>query len=95
MALNEIDIEGRHLGYFHNADYHELHGEDFDEVLRVRGSRESSALPPQPEHRRQMPHPLLHRLRISKPSVAWRQQHSLQRRAVSWQPHFWQTRAEP
>ena len=46
VAVNEIDIEGRHLGYFHNAGYHELHGEDFDEVLRVRGPRESSGLPP-------------------------------------------------
>jgi hypothetical protein len=46
VAVNEIDIEGRYLGYFHNADYHELHGEDFDEVLRVRGPRESSGLPP-------------------------------------------------
>jgi hypothetical protein len=39
-----IDVEAKRLGYFHNAGYHGLEGEDFDGVLRL-GSA-SSVLPP-------------------------------------------------
>ncbi len=30
-----IDVEGERLGYFHNATYHELGGDDFRAVLRI------------------------------------------------------------
>jgi hypothetical protein len=46
VAVTAIDIEGRHLGYFHNAGYFELRGDDFDELMRVREPRESATLPP-------------------------------------------------
>lgn len=37
VAVEAIDPEARTLRYFHNAGLHELSGEDFDEVLTIRG----------------------------------------------------------
>ena len=34
IVVNMIDDQTRRLGYFHGASYYELHGEDFDGVLR-------------------------------------------------------------
>jgi hypothetical protein len=39
-----IDVERRRLGYFHNAAYFELEGDDYDGVLRV-GAEPSSLVP--------------------------------------------------
>jgi hypothetical protein len=46
VAVAEIDRDERRLGYFHNAGYHALHGEDFDRVMRVGEPRHSPSLPP-------------------------------------------------
>lgn len=35
IAIQEIDVDTRRLGYFHNSSYHELQGEDFIETFRV------------------------------------------------------------
>jgi hypothetical protein len=35
IVLNELDIEGRRLGYFHNAGYFMLEGEDFTRTFRL------------------------------------------------------------
>lgn len=35
IVLNEIDVEARRLGYFHNAGYFELEGEDFVKTFRL------------------------------------------------------------
>lgn len=35
IVLNAIDVERRHLGYFHNAGYYELEGEDFEKLFRL------------------------------------------------------------
>lgn len=35
VVLNRVDVEAKLLGYFHNAGYHELTGEDFDRTFRV------------------------------------------------------------
>ena len=47
IAAQMVDVEGRRLGYFHNAGYFELEGDDFDGILRV-GAHEDppSVLPP-------------------------------------------------
>jgi hypothetical protein len=37
VAAVSIDLEGQRLGYFHNAGYYELRGEDFASVLRPAG----------------------------------------------------------
>ena len=40
LLAASIDTERRHLGYFHNAGYHELWGEDFDALLPERPAPE-------------------------------------------------------
>lgn len=33
IALNDLDLSARHLGYFHNAGYFTLEGEDFNQLF--------------------------------------------------------------
>ncbi|MBX3231178.1 MAG: DUF1839 family protein [Labilithrix sp.] len=35
IIINDFDLEDKRLGYFHNASYHALEGEDFDKTFRV------------------------------------------------------------
>src|SRR5262249_33034540 len=35
IVIADIDVEKRQLGYFHNASYHRLEGEDFVQTFRV------------------------------------------------------------
>lgn len=35
IILNDLDVEGRRLGYFHNAGYFMLEGEDFAQTFRL------------------------------------------------------------
>ncbi|MCU1487505.1 MAG: hypothetical protein JWN67_4251 [Actinomycetia bacterium] len=44
IVPESIDVAGRRLGYFHNAGYFELEGDDFDGTLRVGAGPE--VLPP-------------------------------------------------
>jgi hypothetical protein len=46
MVPNSIDRAGRRLGYFHNAGYFELEGDDFDGVFRLGPYADPVALPP-------------------------------------------------
>lgn len=46
VAVNEIDQEKRHLGYFHAQGYYHLSGDDFDEVFALPGATSSMILPP-------------------------------------------------
>ena len=41
-----LDRDGRRLGYFHNAGYFELEGDDFDGVFRLGPHADPAALPP-------------------------------------------------
>ncbi len=43
---NLVDLDERRLGYFHNAGYFELEGEDFDGVFRLGAHADAGALPP-------------------------------------------------
>lgn len=45
IVLNDLDVERRRLGYFHNAGYYELEGEDFDRTFRVGEPRDPTFLP--------------------------------------------------
>ncbi len=46
LAAQMIDVDARRLGYFHNAGYFELSGEDFDGVLGIGGYARGDVLPP-------------------------------------------------
>jgi len=46
VAVIEIDIEKRHLGYFHGQGYYHLDGENFIKALRLGDETGTSVLPP-------------------------------------------------
>ncbi len=46
IVPNAIDTGARTLGYFHNAGYFELAGDDFDGVFRLGAHADPTALPP-------------------------------------------------
>ncbi len=45
IIMGDLDVEQRRLGYFHNAAYHALEGEDFDSVFHVGAPADPSRLP--------------------------------------------------
>jgi hypothetical protein len=45
IVLNELDPANLRLGYFHNAGYFNLEGEDFRRTLRIDGAQDPAALP--------------------------------------------------
>lgn len=45
IILADVDLETRRLGYFHNAGYHQLHGEDFEALFRTTAPADASVLP--------------------------------------------------
>jgi hypothetical protein len=50
VAVNAIDVAGERLGYFHNAGYYGLEGEDFREVFQIAGAPHERVLPPYVEY---------------------------------------------
>ena len=46
VAVNEIDIEARHMGYFHGQGYYHLDGDDFEQVFQLDGKAHRRILPP-------------------------------------------------
>lgn len=50
VAVNEIDIGMRKLGYFHNQSYHTLAGEDFADLFQLEGIVHERMLPPYIEY---------------------------------------------
>ncbi len=45
IILNDIDVEARRLGYFHNAAYHALDGEDFAQLFRLNAPADPAFMP--------------------------------------------------
>jgi Domain of unknown function (DUF1839) len=45
ILLNSIDVDARRLGYFHNAGYFELAGEDFSQLFRLERPLDAEFLP--------------------------------------------------
>lgn len=45
IVLNDLDLARRRLGYFHNAGYFTLEGEDFKQLFRLDGCAPPDALP--------------------------------------------------
>ena len=46
IAVNEIEVGQQRLGYFHNAGYYALQGEDFRELFQLDGKPHERVLPP-------------------------------------------------
>ena len=46
VAVIEIDPAKHHLGYFHNQGYYHVDGEDYLDLLRLRGAPDPAMLPP-------------------------------------------------
>lgn len=46
VAVNEIDVAARRLGYFHNQGYHVLEGDDFFQIFQLGGLVHERMLPP-------------------------------------------------
>lgn len=55
VAVMEIDVAARRLGYFHNQGYHRLAGEDFAEIFQVDGLVHPRMLPPYIEFVKPLP----------------------------------------
>jgi len=45
IVLNELDLDAHRLGYFHNAGYFSVAGEDFDRLLRVGAGPDPTFMP--------------------------------------------------
>ena len=50
VAVNEIDIDRCHLGYFHGQGYYHLGGDDFREIFQLDGLVHERMLPPYIEY---------------------------------------------
>ena len=50
VAVNEIDIEARHMGYFHGQGYYHLEGDDFADIFQIGGLVHDRMLPPYIEY---------------------------------------------
>jgi len=45
IIMADLDVSARHLGYFHNASYFELAGEDFEQIFRLNAGPDPTFLP--------------------------------------------------
>jgi hypothetical protein len=52
IGIETVDSDARTLGYFHNAGYYALHGEDFAALFGLSGERREDALVPYTEFAR-------------------------------------------
>ena len=50
VAVNEIDVEARHMGYFHGQGYYHLDGDDFRDIYQLEGLVHERMLPPYIEY---------------------------------------------
>jgi len=57
VAIVEMDLAARRLGYFHGQSFYHLSGDDFLDVLRVREPQDPAMLPPYAEFVKMRKHP--------------------------------------
>ncbi len=50
VGVNEIDLAARRMGYFHNAGYFAVEGDDFTELFQLDGLAHERVLPPYVEY---------------------------------------------
>jgi Domain of unknown function (DUF1839) len=58
VAVNEIDIDADHMGYFHGQGYYHLDGADFREIFQIDGLVHDRMLPPYIEYAKMSGHPV-------------------------------------
>ena len=58
VAVNEIDVEARHMGYFHGQGYYHLDGDDFADIFQLEGLAHDRMLPPYIEYAKIVDRPL-------------------------------------
>jgi hypothetical protein len=46
ILIAQLDVQGERLGYFHNAGYHELSGEDFRQTFRLDATAQAGVMLP-------------------------------------------------
>ena len=80
IAMARLDVDAQRLGYFHNAGYYELEGEDFRQIFGIGVPHDAAYLPPYAE--------FVHVDRMVKrapeelAAISWR----LLREHVAWRP---------
>ncbi len=45
IVMNDLDLDARRLGYFHNTGYHHLEGEDFEQTFNLAGPPNPTFMP--------------------------------------------------
>lgn len=58
VAVNEIDVEARHMGYFHGQGYYHLDGDDFADIYQLDGLVHERMLPPYIEYVKTVDRPI-------------------------------------
>ncbi len=69
VAINEIDVAGTRLGYFHGQGYYQLQGEDFTKVFHLQGPADPRLLPPYVEFVRRRPRSRLSQMELVRRSL--------------------------
>lgn len=80
IAMASLDVEAQHLGYFHNAGYYELEGEDFRQIFGIGVPHDPAYLPPYAEFVRV--DRMVKRAPEELAAISWR----LLREHVAWRP---------
>ena len=69
VAVNELDIAGRQMGYFHNQGYHWVSGDDFNQLFFVDVEMDSRVLPPYVEYVKKRSRPALSAAQLLEESL--------------------------
>lgn len=75
VAIVSIDADARRLGYFHGQGYHELHGDDFVDALRLGDAEDPARLPPFAEFVKIRRPPVLDERRLVDTSMSILERH--------------------
>ena len=75
VAVNEIDVDGRHMGYFHGQGYHHLGGDDFAEIFQLDGLVHERMLPPYIEYVKLLDRPTPRERELVEASIVCLQRH--------------------
>jgi hypothetical protein len=75
VAVNEIDVAARHMGYFHGQGYYHVDGQDFVDVFQLGGLVHERMLPPYIEYVKLLEQPALRGRDLVEGSVEMLRRH--------------------